>query len=151
MKTSSILASALLLSGCASTWQLALMPRDSGKIYYGTAEDVGAGEGPIAITIENRAYRGTWVQSVPDHAHSYVGGGAVYPYGRRGGWGYGGTWIVDNPLGGETKALLTSPDGAGLRCDFRGSQGFGGGLCRDDAGKEYDVQIRQGPPPPAPK
>ena len=38
--------------------------------------------------------------------------------------------------------LLHSSDGAGLRCHFRGSYGTGGGRCRDDGGREYDVQLR---------
>lgn len=144
MKTLPILAAAaaLALPGCATTWELALMPRDSGKMYFGTAADNGSGEGPIEVTIENRTYRGSWVQVVPEHAHGYAMGGYGYGYGRRWGWG-GGAYTVDNPAGGATKALLNTPDGAGLRCDFRGGQGFAGGYCRDDAGREYDVQIRQ--------
>ena len=42
-----ILAAALALSGCATTYQLSVMPRDSGKLYSGTAEDNGYGEGRI--------------------------------------------------------------------------------------------------------
>jgi hypothetical protein len=49
---------------------------------------------------------------------------------------------MDNPQGGESKALLTAPDGSGLRCDFRSTYGRGGGVCRDDKGREYDVQVR---------
>jgi hypothetical protein len=41
------------------------------------------------------------------------------------------------------KALLTAPDGSGLRCDFKSSQASGGGVCRDDKGREYDVQVRR--------
>ena len=151
MKHAVLAATLLALSGCASTWQVTLMPRDSGKLYFGTAADNGSGEGPIEITIENRTYRGSWVQAVPARTYGYVTGGVGYGgYGRRG-WGWsGGTYSADNPLGGEAKALLNTPDGAGLRCDFRGTSGFGGGSCRDDAGREYDVQIRQYAAQPAP-
>lgn len=137
------LAAALALSGCATTWDLALMPRDSGKVYRGTAQDNGTGEGPITITLEDRTYTGTWVQVVPDHTRGYVAGS--FGYGRRGGWGLGGTVLMDNPAGGVAKALLTAPDGTGLRCDLQNGQGFGGGLCRDDRGRDYDVQVRTGP------
>ena len=126
--------------GCASTYELTLMPRDSGKLYHGTAEDSGGSEGAITITIEGRTYAGTWVEVVPDRTTGYVGGA----YGsRRYGWGMGGTISMDTPGGGEAKALLRSADGAGLRCDFRGGGGrAGGGVCRDDKGLDYDVQIR---------
>jgi len=130
-----------LTVGCASTVQLTLMPRDSGKLYYGTADGSGE-EGRIAITIEDKAYAGTWVQTTPTRTTGYVTGGVGGGgYGWRGGWGLGG-YTVDNPHGGEAKALLAAPDGSGLRCELRGSWSRGGGLCRDDRGREYDVQIR---------
>jgi hypothetical protein len=55
-----------------------------------------------------------------------------------------GTFVtIDNPQGGESKALLTASDGSGLRCDFKSGQGHGGGACKDDKGREYDVQVRR--------
>ena len=142
-----IAAASLTLAGCASTYQLTLMPRDSGKTYSGILESVSGGEGRIAVDIEGKHYAGTWVESAPAYTTGYVSGG----YGYRGGWGGLGFGSVsmDNPNGGLAKALLTSPDGSGLRCDFRGTRSGGGGMCRDDAGKEYDVQVRvaQAPAP----
>jgi hypothetical protein len=137
---------ALLLTACAATsTQLTLMPRDSGKLYSGYADGTPGYEGRVSITIENKTYTGTWVTVVSDRSYGWVGGG--WGYGRYGGWGAGaGTYHVDNPNGGEAKALLTAQDGSGLRCDFRGSWGQGGGLCRDDRGREYDVQMRPAPP-----
>ena len=135
-----IIAAALAASGCATTYQLDLMPRDSGRIYQGTADDNGQGEGRISITIEGKAYNGTWVATVPDRATGWVSGGI--------GWGgrrFGSFVTIDTPQGGEAKALLTSGDGSGLRCDLRNAQGHGGGVCRDDKGREYDVQLRAGP------
>ena len=134
-----ILAAALALSGCATTYQLNVMPRDSGKIYTGIAEDNGSGEGPISVTIENKTYNGTWVQATPDRTTGFITGGFG---GRRGAFGLGSMITLDNPQGSEAKALLSSADGAGLRCDFRSGQGHGGGVCRDDRGREYDVQLR---------
>jgi hypothetical protein len=139
-------ALALVAAGCASTYELALMPRDSGRLYAGVIRDSGGTEGAISVTIEGRTFEGTWVEVVPDRTTGYVAGA----YGWRGGWGMGGTISMDNPAGGEAKALLRSPDGAGLRCDLRGGAGrTGGGLCRDDQGREYDVQIRPAGPKPA--
>jgi hypothetical protein len=137
-----LLAAALALSGCASTYQLTVMPRDSGKLYSGIAHDNGSGEGPISITIEDKTYTGTWVETQPSQSTAYVSGGMGW--GWRRGFGGMGTFItMDNPQGGEMKALLTAPDGSGLRCDFKGGQGRGGGVCRDDKGREYDVQVRR--------
>ena len=135
-----ILAAALALSGCATTYQLSVMPRDSGKIYAGSAETTADGQGRISIDIEGKAYNGTWVQTAPDRTHGFVTGGI----GRRG-WGLGTMITIDNPQGAEAKALLTAADGSGLRCDFRSGYSTGGGVCRDDRGKEYDVQLRTGP------
>ena len=138
-----ILVAALALAGCATTYQLNVMPRDSGRLYTGTAEEIaGGGEGRISITIENKTYNGTWVATAPERTNAWVTGG--FGFGRRGwGWGGLGTMIsIDNPQGGEAKALLSASDGSGLRCDFRSGQGRGGGVCRDDRGKEYDVQLR---------
>ncbi len=136
---------ALLLGGCATTYNLSVMPRDSGKLYSGTAEDNGSGEGRIAIEIESKKYEGTWVQDSPDQARGYVSGGIGFGRGRFGWGGFGTTITVDNPRGAHAKALLTASDGSGLRCDFRSSQSRGAGVCRDDKGREYDVQLRPAP------
>ena len=134
-----ILTAALALSGCATTYDLAVMPRDSGKMYTGSAFDNGGGEGPISIAIEGKTYNGTWVQSTSDRAYGYAWGGWGGGYRR---WGGVGMISMDNPNGAESKALLTAADGSGLRCDFRAGYGRGAGVCRDDRGREYDVQLR---------
>jgi hypothetical protein len=130
------LIAALALAGCATTYDLTVMPQDSGKLYSGTAEENANGEGRISIALD-KTYTGTWVETQPAQTTGYVSGGFGF---RRG--GMGSFITVDNPLGGEAKALLTAPDGSGLRCDFRSGQGRGGGVCRDDKGHLYDVQIR---------
>lgn len=135
---------ALALSGCATTYQLSLMPRDSGKLYSGTAEENVQGEGRISIEIEGKRYDGTWVQLAPERSHGFVTGGLGF--GRRAYGGVGTMFTIDNPNGAEAKALLSAADGSGLRCDFRSGYGRGGGVCRDDRGKEYDVQMRPATP-----
>jgi hypothetical protein len=140
-----ILAAALALAGCATDYQLQLMPHDSGKIYYGMAHDPGAhGEGPISITIDAKTYTGTWVQSTNDYSSGYISGG----FGWWGRHGAVGTMVtMDNPEGAMSKALLTASDGSGLRCDLRTAGGRGDGMCRDDQRRIYDVQIRPAPAP----
>ena len=140
MRTLLPLAAALVLAGCATTYQLSLMPQDRGVIYHGVAEDRGGGEGPVSVTIEGKTYAGTWVQATPSHSTTWVSGGWGWW-----GWHHGGMGALvsmDNPQGAESKALLTAPDGSGLRCDFRIDRGMGSGMCRDDRGRTYDVQVR---------
>jgi len=137
------LIATLALAGCASTYDLKVMPRDSGRLYSGTAQDNGSGEGPMSITIDNKTYSGTWTETQPSTTTAYVMGG--FGWGRRGFGGLGSFITVDNPNGGEAKALLTASDGSGMRCDFKsgGERRVGGGVCKDDRGREYDVQIRR--------
>jgi hypothetical protein len=138
------LAAALLLGGCATTYELSVMPRDSGKIYTGTAANASGAEGPMSITIEDKTYNGTWVQTAPATTTGFVSSFGLGWGWRRGGLGTMVT--LDNPQGGEAKALLSAADGSGLRCDFRSGPSLrGGGVCRDDRGREYDVQIRPAP------
>jgi len=125
------------MTGCVSTYQLTLMPRNSGSIYQGEAIEEGA-QAKISIAIEGKTYEGTWVTTAADRSTGYVFGGFG---GRR--IGVGGTVAIENPSGGEAKALLRAADGSGLRCDFKGMSGrTGGGTCQDDKGLIYDVQIR---------
>jgi hypothetical protein len=139
------LATALALSGCATTYQMNLMPRDSGRMYTGSVVDNGSGEGRVTVQIESRTYTGTWVNVTPDRTSGWVSGGFGFGRGRFGFGSIGTSIMVDNPYGAESKALLNAQDGSGLRCDFRNGSGFGGGTCRDDAGREYDVQLRRAP------
>ena len=146
MRHAIILTAAALLTGCAATsYQLAVMPRDSGKIYPGVAGSGNGAEGPISIAIEGKEFKGSWVQTVPSYTTGWSTG---FGWGWGRGWGYpagtaGASISMDNPHGGEAKALLTAQDGSGLRCDFRGGPSLrGGGVCRDDKGMTYDVQIR---------
>src|SRR5258708_26754828 len=91
----SILAAALMLGGCATSYQLALMPRDSGTVYQGFAEDAGGGEGRISVTIENKTYNGTWVQSVPERTTGFIIGGLGFGrWGRIG--GFRSTHLIEN-------------------------------------------------------
>jgi hypothetical protein len=136
---------ALALTGCAATYTLTLMPRTTGKLYYGEAvEDRGTGQANVTITIEDKTYAGNWVMTTPDRTSGTVSAGIGFGT-RRGGIGFGtAPVVIDNPSGGESKALLQATDGSGLRCDFKGTATGrgGGGTCQDDKGVVYDVQIR---------
>jgi len=69
----SALLSALLLAGCASSYDLVLMPRSSGKTYVGEAVETAYGEqANVRIDIEGRVYTGTWVATTPGYGTSNV-------------------------------------------------------------------------------
>jgi hypothetical protein len=132
------LAAALVLCGCAGSYDLTLMPRDSGKLAYGSARDLGNGEASITVALGDKTYTGTWVQVNTERSTSYIGASS---WGWQG-WGpYGG---VEHSVGDAVaKALLQAPDGSGLRCDLYGlTGGQGTGKCVDDKGLVFDVQIR---------
>ncbi|MDH4094379.1 MAG: hypothetical protein OEV81_06265 [Betaproteobacteria bacterium] len=133
-------ALAALLAGCATTYGLTLMPRDSGEQYFGEAVSSGSDEAEVTIAIGERTFKGTWVVSRPPPTTGIAIGGGFGTYGRR----MGTTVVVDAQAGTDAKALLRAADGSGLRCDFRGvhGAGAGSGTCQDDRGLTYDVQIR---------
>ena len=135
-------ALAAALAGCTTTYGLTLMPRDSGQLYYGEATGRTGGEMQVSVTIDQRAYRGTWVVADPPPTTGFAVGGVFGPHRRSG--SIGTTVVIDHALGTEAKALLRADDGSGLRCDFHGVQGPGGnGTCLDDRGLTYDVQLRR--------
>ena len=122
------------------------MPRDSGKLYSGTAESGSGSEGSDLDHHRGQdLHRDLGVDVAAQHHRLFAPASA----GDWGGWhgGGGGAMVtVDNPQGGEAKALLSASDGSGLRCDLRsGGYSTGGGVCRDDRGREYDVQVRPAP------
>ena len=134
-------ALAALLAGCATSYDLTLMPRDSGQQYFGQAVSQGSDEAEVTIAIGERTYKGTWVVSRPPPTTGIAIGGAFGTYGR----GLGTTVVVDSQAGTDAKALLRAADGSGLRCDFQGvhGAGAGSGTCHDDRGLTYDVQLRR--------
>ena len=82
------LAVAAVLSGCASTYQLTLMPRTSGKLYFGEAvEQSAGGEASLTVRIDDQVYTGTWVTTSSSRSTAYVTGGVGW--GRRGSVGVG--------------------------------------------------------------
>lgn len=130
---------AAALAGCTTSYSLTLMPRDSGRLYYGEAVARPGADTQVTISIGERTYRGDWVVAQPSPTAGVVIGGMIGS--RRS--GIGTSVVIDQSAGTEAKALLRSADGSGLRCDFRGvHSNSGGGSCQDDQGLVYDVQIR---------
>src|SRR5258706_16261174 len=111
------------------------MPRDSGKLYSGIAQDAGKGEGRISITLEDKTYSGTWVETQPSEATGYVTGGLGWGSGW-GGRGALGTFItLDKPQGGGTKGPPSAAGGTGVRRDLQSGPGRRGGGCSHAKGR----------------
>jgi hypothetical protein len=143
------LAAAAALTGCASSYQLTLMPRNSGTLFYGDAvEQSAGGEAIVTVNLDEKIYTGNWVPVSSGRSSGFVSGGIGWGGGGRGRYGGIGVGtapvVIDNGEGAAAKALLQAADGSGLRCDFRGLQpsSSAGGTCQDDKGLVYDVQIR---------
>lgn len=123
------------ISGCASSFDLTLMPRGSGERFSGILAGSG-GTGEAVVTIDGRTYRGPAARTRDGSATAVMT--TVTP-GRAPTTSFGSVAAGDAAV----RALLSSPDGMGLRCDFIGSSSGGSGICTDDAGKIYDVIIRR--------
>ncbi len=120
------------LSGCAT--QMDLMPRDSGKIYSGTITHTGIGSVSISIPIEGQTYKGIGVHTGSDDSFGFF---QVYGKGKS-------VTGSSQTFGGNhtAKAILSSPDNHGIRCDVIGDgQGHGSAICLDDNGRIYDAII----------
>jgi len=135
MKRLAAVVAILFLAGCA--WQVQMMPRDSGKVYVGEGRGDGRGGGEVTITIEGRKYSGPVMRTASTDSFGFL-----QLYGSRGqsafatSASFGGTIYV--------KALLSSPDNHGLRCDLTGDgAGHLGGICVDDDKRVYDVLARR--------
>lgn len=127
---------ATALTGCA--YQLTAMPRDGGKIYRGEASSNGMGSGTMSLTIDDRTYTGRWVVTSRNDSFTILN---TYGKNSRGGTATGTGFAQNYGGGGTLKAMLTSADGKGMRCELSGtSSGTGGGVCMDDDGRVFDIQ-----------
>lgn len=124
----------LLISGCALTGQMTIMPRDGGKVYTGIVHADGFGGGTITMTIEGRTYTGPFARTAT--ADSF---GFFQTYGR----GQPSTLITQTSGGHNVgKAILSSPDNHGMRCEIEGDgMGHGSAICLDDQKHLYDAIV----------
>lgn len=131
-----------LLGGCShnlTLHNLTLHPRDGSPMGQGVAQEAGK---TVTITLNGKVFSGIYVydggkvatfQSY-SNATAYSGAKSATAFGS----GFGSAYI---PGSGNGRVLATSNDGDAIRCEFQYSDGSGLGVCQDNAGKEYDVQI----------
>jgi hypothetical protein len=126
----------IVLTGC--THQFALVPRDGGTSGSGEANESGK---EISVKLNGRTYIGTYVydggKTITTHSSGILQG---YSGALNATASYSGTASTFVPGDGIGRIVATS-DGDTLRCDFHYSDGSGIGLCKDRAGKQYDLLI----------
>jgi hypothetical protein len=131
MKRLAVSLVGLTLAGCA--WQVQMMPRDSGKVYVGEGRGDGLGGGQMSIMVEGRRYSGPVMRTASTDSFGFS-----ELYGSKGQAAYGTTTSFGGTV--YVKALLSTPDNYGLRCDLTGDgMGHLGGICVDDDKRVYDV------------
>ena len=131
----SLIMAALFLVGCATPKVLTLMPRDSGKTYTGIMARTGSGVGSVTITIDQTTYNGSVVVVGSNETFGFA---TAFGSNSRGSTAnaYGASFADGDQF---AKAILSSSDGKGLRCDLTGRSSGGGGICVDDQKRIYDV------------
>ena len=110
------------------------MPRDSGKVYLGTVQGSATGAGTMTIAIDGQTYSGPVVRTSSDDSFGFV-----QQYGKRGLTSTGTMASFGSTA--TVKAILSSPAGRGLRCEFTSDGSSGGGVCMDDQGRVLDAIV----------
>ena len=125
----------IVLTGCAGSMKLTLMPRDSGKVYSGQLDGNGMGSGTASIDIEGVICSGPAARMSGSEVT-----GISSTIGAVGGRNFSSSTIgVAGTGGSAVKVMLSCTNGTGLRCELRGQNRTGGGVCVDDKGKSYDI------------
>jgi hypothetical protein len=136
----SLLAVAGALSGCAINHQVMFVNRATGE--SGSAQVVTAGNrgGDIQIVLAGKTYTGSWVYVANGGAIGFANGFASSGLASATATGT----MLAMPTGGGGTILASAPDGSTLRCQFQYNQlgNTGIGVCQDNAGGQYDLQIR---------
>ena len=130
-------AIAVTLSGCAH--KFSIFPRNGSGKGTGEASDFGR---ELTINMNGKTYRGTYVYGGGSvavtnsfgSATAFSGSQSVYAYGS----GSSTTFI---PGSGKGQLLAFSDDGDAIRCNFNYQSSSGIGVCEDNKGNLYDLQI----------
>ena len=129
----------LFLGGCVTSHTFYLMGRTSGVTGSGVVPANGRGGGDIAINLAGKVYKGRWILME-------TGGSA----GLSTATAFSGTQsatatgtFLGLPTGGNGTVSAVAPDGSVLRCVFDFSEWNlkGVGVCQDNHGELYDLQI----------
>jgi hypothetical protein len=131
-----LVACGFLLTGCGHT--VYLVGRTTGVTAESTFR-VAHASNEVSFTLGNRTYTGHWVYMEQGGsvgigtATAYSGGQTATATGT----------VIGLPTGGNGSFLGSAPDGSTLRCTFTFSEWNlkGMGVCQDNRGEIYDMQI----------
>tara|TARA_R110001599_G_scaffold301338_1_gene506940 strand:- start:3176 stop:3679 length:504 start_codon:yes stop_codon:yes gene_type:complete len=137
-----ILTTMVFVSGCVNLTPTAMvMGRDSGDMGSGGVKNILFGSsGPIEIKLRGETFTGTWV-AVRD------GGSTQYSllnaYANTGATASGSALGISRADAGYGTAMLSSPGGNTLQCEYRYSTvtGTATGVCRHKNGEIFDLQV----------
>ena len=115
------------LSGCSGF--VKMMPRDSGKIYSGTVQS-----GTMTVLIDGESFTGPIVRTGSNDSVGFI-----QQYGSNTGSTTGMVAVAGGTA--SVKAMLSSLNGRGLRCEFSSDGSGGGGVCIDDNGRVLDAIV----------
>ena len=129
LRLSVVVLGAAVVSGCAHRLTVQAPDGSGGE---GTASR-GAGSGSIEMVVDGKRFVGRWTAAT-DGA---VGFGTLLSGSRM------ATASSITAGGSRGIALLRSPEGGTLRCEFiySGISAAGFGVCQDGNGKTYDLMI----------
>ena len=139
MRVASVIAISLALMGCATSHTVYMMGRNTGVTGGGTVPANGRNGGPITIQLGGKDYVGRWVYMQAGGSLS-LGSATAFDGGQVS--TASGTF-VGLPTGGNGNIMAAAADGATLSCVFNFSEWNlkGVGVCRDNKGETYDMQI----------
>ncbi len=132
LKTVLLLTFPLFLAGCSGFIQM--MPRDSGKVYSGTVQGSATGAGTMSILIDGEQFTGPVVRTGSSDSFGFI-----QQYGGKA--GFSSSSVVSIGGTATVKAILSSQNGRGLRCEFTSDGSGGGGVCVDDTGRVLDAVV----------
>jgi hypothetical protein len=110
---------------------------ETGSSVVGTG--IGSHGGDIQIALAGKTYSGTWVYVSDGGAVAFSNGFATSGLATATATGT----IAALPTGGGGTILASAGDGSTLRCQFQYNQlgASGIGVCQDNKGGSYDLQI----------
>ena len=135
-----VFVAAMMLGGCVTfSHDFYLMGRQSGVTGSATVPANGQHGGPIAITLGGKIFEGRWV-----YAESGGSAGIATATSVSGTQTATATGtFIGLPTGGNGTVMAAASDGTTLRCTFYFSEWNlkGTGVCQDNKGETYDLQI----------
>ena len=127
MKLVAIFLAIVALVGCARTMDVAMMSGTSGEIIRGELEGDGSRSGTMMVSFKGQKCKGPAGRIASDEK-TVIGNSLTSTNGQSIGI------LSATTISGDAtvKALLSCPDGSGIRCVLKGRNLNGGGECRTD-------------------